>query len=162
MHATLRNAFEDCLLELEVIDIPTAQLHPEGQPHLPSIQQRVESNVAMLRQHIELLEKRLVKGRVPRDNRCTRLEWGLQWMILGLGYIPQGSPMIDEKLLTPVVFDSLSGRELAKRISAELADLDNLLDTCKKKYGSERVEIHPLLGPLRVDQWRRCHALQLR
>ena len=162
MHPVLANAFKACLSELETIDTTTAQLHPEGRPHLPSIQQRVERNAAILQQSTQLLERRLTKGRLPRDNRRTRLEWLLQMMILGVGFIPQGSPMIDEEFLVPVAFSALSGRELAKRLSAELEAFDAVLDQCRKAYGMERVEVHPLLGPIRVDQWRRSEVIQLR
>ncbi len=162
MHPVIHKAFQPCLSALEGVDTTTAQLHPAGQPHLPSIQQRVERNVAILRQNCDLLQRRLDKGRIPRDTRRTRLEWLVQLMILSVGFIPQGSPMIDEEFLAPVSFEALSGRELAKRLSLELAAFDELLDTCRKQYGMERIDFHPLLGPIRVDQWRRCQVLQLR
>ena len=162
MHPVLANAFRACLSELESIDTTTAQLHPEGRAHLPSIQQRVERNAAILQQGTQLLERRLIKGRLSRDNHRTRLEWLLQMMILGVGFIPQGSPMIDEELLLPVAFGVLNGKELAKRLSAELEAFDAVLDLCRKAFGMERVEVHPLLGPIRVDQWRRSEVIQLR
>jgi hypothetical protein len=37
--------------------------------------------------------------------------------------------------------------------------MDALLDSCRHKFGIERVATHPWLGPLRVDQWRRFHAV---
>jgi hypothetical protein len=37
--------------------------------------------------------------------------------------------------------------------------MDTLLDGCRRKFGMERVTRHPLLGPLRVDQWRRFHVV---
>lgn len=162
MHPVLANAFKACLAELESIDSTTAQLHPEGRTHLPSIQQRVERNAAILQQSIQLLERRLTKGRLPKDNHRTRLEWLLQMMILGVGFIPQSSPMIDEEFLVPVAFGALNGKDLAKRLSAELEAFDAVLDRCRKAFGMERVEVHPLLGPIRVDQWRRSEVIQLR
>ena len=162
MHPVLANAFAACLSELETIDTTTAQLHPDGRIHLPSIQQRVERNAAILQQSTLLLERRLIKGRLPRENRRTRLEWLLQMMILGVGFIPQGSPMIDEEFLVPVSFGSLNGRDLAKRLSAEIEAFDAVLDHCRKTFGMERIEVHPLLGPIRVDQWRRAEVIQLR
>ena len=74
MHPIIGKAFQACLTELEAVDTTTAQLHPDGQPHLPSIQQRVERNVAILRQNCDLLQRRLEKGRIPRDTNRTRLE----------------------------------------------------------------------------------------
>ena len=37
--------------------------------------------------------------------------------------------------------------------------MDIALDRCRRKFGMERVAVHPMLGPLRVDQWRRFHAV---
>ena len=37
--------------------------------------------------------------------------------------------------------------------------MDVALDRCPRKFGMERVAMHPMLGPLRVDQWRRFHAV---
>ena len=70
--------------------------------------------------------------------------------------------MIDEEFLQPVAFEALSGRELVKRLQSEIAAFDGLLDECRKKFGMERIDFHPLLGPIRADQWRRCQVLQLR
>ena len=162
MHPIIGKAFQACVSELEAVDTTTAQLHPDGQPHLPSIQQRVERNVAILRQNCDLLRRRMEKGRVPRDTNRTRLEWFVQLMILSVGFIPQGSPMIDEEFLQPVAFEALSGRELVKRLMTEVSAFDELLDECRKKFGMERIDFHPLLGPIRADQWRRCQVLQLR
>ena len=162
MHPIISKEFQACLSELEGVDTTTAQLHPDGQPHLPSIQQRVERNVAILRQNCDLLQRRLEKGRIPRDTHRTRLEWLVQLMILSIGFIPQGSPMIDEEFLQPIAFDALSGRELAKRLSVEIATFDGLVDNCRKQFGMDRIDFHPLLGPIRADQWRRCQVLQLR
>ena len=162
MHPIIGKAFQACVSELEAVDTTTAQLHPDGQPHLPSIQQRVERNVAIFRQHSLLLQRRLEKGKLPRDTSRTRLEWFVQIMILSFGFIPQGSPMIDEKFLLPVAFEELSGCELAKRLMTEIATFEGLLDECRKKFNMERIEFHPLLGPIRADQWRRCQVLQLR
>ena len=162
MHPILSHSFHSCQAELSAVDSATAQLHPEGRPNFPSIQQRVQRNVAILRQHSELLRKRLERGRLPRDNRRTRLEWFLQLMVLGTGYIPEGSPMVDEEILQPCALAQSSGRELAKQLALEIEVFDGLLDECRKRFGMERIEIHPLLGPLRVDQWRRCEVLQLR
>ena len=33
------------------------------------------------------------------------------------------------------------------------------LDACRRKFGMGKVAVHPWLGPLRVDQWRRFHVV---
>ena len=163
MHPVLHKAFASCLAELEVIDTSTAQLHPEGLPHVPSVQQSVEQVTCSIRSSRELLERRLKLGRVPRAIKRTKLEWMIQLMILSFNYVPANMPLTEHyersKRATSTQFH---GRELAKQLAAELTALDELLDRCRAEFGMERVEHHPLLGPMRVDQWRRCQVLQLR
>jgi hypothetical protein len=163
MHPVLNKAFASCLAELEVIDTSTAQLHPEGLPHVPSVQQSVEQVICSIRSSRELLERRLKRGRVPRAIKRTKLEWMIQLMILSFNYVPANMPLTEHyersKQETATAFH---GRDLAKQLAAELAALDELLDRCRAEFGMERIEHHPLLGPMRVDQWRRCQVLQLR
>lgn len=163
MHPVLHKAFASCLAELEVVDTSTAQLHPEGLPHVPSVQQSVEQVICSIRSSRELLERRLKRGRVPRAIKRTKLEWMIQLMILGFNFVPSNMPLTEHyersKRETAIPFH---GRELAKRLGAELGALDELFNRCREEFGMERVEHHPLLGPMRVDQWRRCQVLQLR
>jgi hypothetical protein len=162
MHPVLHTAFLSCSAELDAVDTTTAQLHPEGQPNSPSIQQRVDQLVSSIRASSDLLERRLRRGRLPRTIKRTKLEWALQLMILGFGFVPGNMPLTDyygSKKTNQVLF---SGKELAKRLGAEIAALDALFNRCREEFGMERFEHHPLLGPMRADQWRRCHVLQLR
>ena len=163
MHPVLHKAFASCLAELETIDTSTAQLHPEGLPHVPSVQQSVEQVICSIRSSRDLLERRLKRGRVPRAIKRTKLEWMIQLMILGFNFVPANMPLTEHyersKRETATPFN---GRDLAKCLSTELVALDDLFDRCRAEFGMERVEHHPLLGPMRVDQWRRCQVLQLR
>jgi hypothetical protein len=53
----------------------------------------------------------------------------------------------------------MNGEQLAALLRQELEAMDAALDACRQKFGMERVAPHPLLGFLRVDQWRRFHAV---
>jgi hypothetical protein len=53
-------------------------------------------------------------------------------------------------------------RELNERLENSIESLDATLDQYRQRFGLERVGRHFLLGPLRVDQWRRYHVLHLR
>lgn len=162
MHPVLHKAFTSCATQLEGVDTATIQLHPEGRPHVPSMQQSVEQVLCSIRSSCELLERRLKKGRLPRDVKRTRLEWTLQIMILSFGFVPGNLPLTEYYEPRKGAVTPLAGRELARQLCAELARLDELLSRCRAQFGMERVESHPLLGPMRVDQWRRCEVLQLR
>ncbi len=56
---------------------------------------------------------------------------------------------------------SNGARELVTRLETAIELLDATLDECRQRFGMERVGRHFLLGPLRVDQWRRYHVLHL-
>lgn len=105
------------------------------------------------------LEIRLEKGRIPRDQRRSRLQWLLQIMILSFGYIPGGADVRNDADAAPVRFSPLNGSDLAWTLREELGAMDALLEKCRHKFGMERVAVHPLLGPLRVDQLRRFHTV---
>ena len=95
MHPVLYKAFLSCQAELEGIDTSTAQLHPEGLPHVPSVQQSVGQVICSIRSSRELLERRLKRGRLPRAIKRTKLEWMIQFMILSLNFIPANMPLTE-------------------------------------------------------------------
>jgi hypothetical protein len=57
------------------------------------------------------------------------------------------------------LFPVKNGSELVGLLTKELEAMDAALDRCRRKFGMERVAVYPILGPLRVDQWRRFHAV---
>jgi len=162
LHPVLHTAFLSCSTQLEGVDTTTAQLHPEGKPNVPSMQQSVEQVLCSIRSSCELLERRLKRGRLPRAIKRTKLEWMLQVMILGFGFVPSNMPLTEYYETRKGATTAYAGRDLARLLEMEIARLDTLLDRCRAEFGMERVEHHPLLGPMRVDQWRRCQVLQLR
>jgi hypothetical protein len=107
----------------------------------------------------EGLETRLNKGRLSRNRTRTCLQWSLQLMILSFGALPRGVPALDETMPTPETFAAMNGRQLEDLLRQEIDAMDAVLDRCRRKFGMERVSIHPWLGPLRVDQWRRFHVV---
>jgi Protein of unknown function (DUF1569) len=159
MHAVLERVV--CQIESEVggLDVETAQLHPKDLPYIWSAQQVIEHLVLGYRQTSAALESRLNKGRLSRHRKRTWLQWSLQLMILTFGCLPKGAPAPEET--TPVAdrFEALSGRQLIDLLRKEISVMDTLLDQCRRKFGMEKVAAHPLLGQLRVDQWRRVHVV---
>lgn len=161
MHAVLRSAFEEIREELAHYDSTSANVHPRGVPHCWTARQVVEHLELSLNATRTELEGRLAKGRVSRRAQRTRAEWALQLMVLSVGHMPRGVPATLE--MTPKNGDDTSGmRDLAARLEAAVEDMDKALDRARAQFGMERVGRHFLLGPLRVDQWRRYHVLHLR
>ena len=107
------------------------------------------------------LQERLTKGRPGRHVRRCRTEWALQLMILSAGHMPRGVGAPRET--TPKENLPPTGvRELVQRLETAIESLDATMDECRHRFGMERVGRHFLLGPLRIDQWRRYHVLHLR
>src|SRR5271155_5724333 len=154
MHAVLEQVASQVASEVLSLDAETTQLHPNGFEYKWSAQQVIEQLVLGYRLTSSALETRMNKGRLARHRRRTWLQWSLQLMILTFGDLPTGVPATQETTPVPDGFAAVDGRRLADLLRKEIDVMDSLLDQCRHKFGMERVATHPLLGPLRVDQWR--------
>jgi hypothetical protein len=159
MHAVLERVVNQISGEVSHLDSEATQLHPNKLSYKWNAQQVVEHLVMGYRLTTEALETRLKKGRLSRKHRRTYLQWSLQMMILTFGAMPRGVPALDETTPKPGRFRPMSGPELGGLLRREIETMDVALDACRRRFGIERVGIHPFLGPLRVDQWRRFHAV---
>jgi hypothetical protein len=159
MHAVLERVVSQFSSELLSLDAETAQLHPDGLDYKWSAQQVVEHLVLGYRLTSGALETRLNKGRLSRNQRRTYLQWSLQLMILTFGRLPYGVPALDETVPGGGGFGAMNGQQLGDLMRREIDAMDKLFDGCRRKFGMERVAVHPFLGPLRVDQWRRFHVV---
>jgi uncharacterized protein DUF1569 len=159
MHAVLERVVDQISSEMRHLDAEATQLHPKGLVYKWNAQQVVEHLVMGYRMTTEALETRLKKGRLSRKHRRTYLQWTLQMMILSFGAMPRGVPSLEETTPKPGLFPEMSGRELGDLLRREIEAMDAVLDACRRRFGIERVGVHPFLGPLRVDQWRRFHTV---
>jgi len=159
MHAVLERVVSQFASEVLSLDAETTQVHPNGSDHKWSAQQVVEHLVLGYRLTSKALETRLNKGRLSRNQQRTYLQWSLQLMILTFGRLPRGVPALDETVPVAGRFPVMGGQQLGDLLRREIDAMDKLLDACRRKFGMERVAVHPFLGPLRVDQWRRFHVV---
>ena len=159
MHAVLEPVVSQISSEVLALDAETAQLHPNDLTYKWSAQQVVEHLVLGYRLTSGALETRLSKGRLSRNQKRTYLQWSLQLMILSFGRFPQGVPALEETMPVAGRFAAMDGRQLGDLMHREISTMDSLFDACRRKFGMERVAVHPFLGPLRVDQWRRFHVV---
>jgi hypothetical protein len=158
MHAVLERVVNQISGEVRHLDADATQLHPKDLTYKWNAQQVIEHLVLGYRMTTEALESRLNKGG-SRKHKSTYLQWSLQMMILSFGAMPHGVPALEETMPKPGGFSAMSGRELIDLLRREIEAMDAVLDACRRRFGIERVGIHPFLGPLRVDQWRRFHAV---
>ncbi len=161
MHAVLKSVFDDLAAELSHFDVVSANVHPHGQRHCWTVRQVVEHLVLSMDATSAEVEKRLTKGRVAHHSMRTRTEWMLQLMMLSAGHMPSGVPAPADQV--PAEENSGAGvRDLVSQLELALEQMDGSLDRARQRFGMERVGRHFLLGPLRVDQWRRYHVLHMR
>jgi Protein of unknown function (DUF1569) len=159
MHAVFERVVSQIANEVGGLDAETTQLHPKGLEYKWSAQQVIEHLFLGYRLTSETLETRLAKQRLSHYRKRTYVEWSLQLMILSFGKLPQGVPALEETMPTPGQFAAMNGQQMCDLVRQEIEAMDTLLDACRRTYGMERVATHPLLGPLRVDQWRRFHVV---
>ena len=161
MHPVFQSAFREVAVALERFDSMSANVHPWGRPHCWSVHQIVEHLVLTMDQTRSALEERLAKGRPGRNLERSSTERLLQLMILSAGHMPKGVGAPHETM-PKANLPEVGVRELIERLESAIDSLDASLDQARHRFGMERVGRHFLLGPLRVDQWRRYHVLHLR
>ncbi|HVJ07384.1 MAG TPA: DUF1569 domain-containing protein [Acidisarcina sp.] len=157
MHPILQNVENLFHSVLGSVDAEEAQVHPGGNLLRWNVQQVVEHLILTYQLTSTTLTTRLEKRR-PTAAKCTSLEWWLQMVVLSLGRMPKGASAPPETV-PPQSSLPLSGRELAWKLSSEAEKMDELLSQCRTMFGLQRVASHQILGPLRVDQWRRFHVI---
>lgn len=156
MHPVLQNVESRFHEVLGPLDAEETQRHPGANGLRWNAQEVVEHLILTYQLSSAVLATRLEKRR-PTAARCTLLEWWLQLIVLSLGRMPKGASAPSATVPKPSA--PLSGHELAWKLATEAERMDDLLTQCRTQFGLERVASHMVLGPLRVDQWRRFHVI---
>lgn len=103
----------------------------------------------------KLLEQRLASpdaDPVPAPDFKQRLAI---LVVCTLGYFPSGRK--SPKLVEPTGQDGVNSRD---RILENLRRMDQVLSQAERRWGRNvRVAVHPVIGPLTVEQWRRFHMV---
>ncbi len=156
MHPVLRVELERLAEEVRGISLEEAQVHPQPGQGRWCPQQVIEHLVLSYKLTTEELQRQLAKGQ-PSKRRRGLLEIFLRLQTIGLGVMPHGIPSTPR--LKPRTFEPLSGAQLAERLMEKAEEMDVLLAVARRKFGIQPCAEHPFYGPLRVDEWRRYHAL---
>ena len=83
----------------------------------------------------------------------------VDFVVLDLKYFPEGRKA--PKQVTPT--GSLGGMEAVTSIKKSLAAMDDAWQACSVRVGSAGyLANHPVLGPLKIDQWPKFHFVHSR
>jgi hypothetical protein len=156
MHPVLKSALEPLAEQIATVSKEEAQI-----PQLPGqgrwcAQQVIEHLILTYQLTSDSISHHLKAGRVPK-NRRSLLEFVLRVETIGVGYMPEGVPAI--RAVRPEEFTPEDGPAIAARFLQAAEEMDALLVSARKKFGIEACGVYPLFGVMRVDEWRRYHAL---
>jgi hypothetical protein len=103
------------------------------------------------------MRKALAKGR-PIGGRPTAMDRVRQYVVCGLQFLPGG-----RKAPKGTVPEGLDPAKVLTAAEQAIRDMDVAITECETRYGgSARIVDHPILGPLRAEQWRRFHQAHCR
>jgi len=159
MHPVLKSALAPLAEQIAPLSQEEAQIQPTPGQGRWCAQQVLEHLILSYKLTSSELSKQLKSGRVPR-NRRNLLEFFLRVLTLGVGYMPSGVPAV--KSLRPTDYAPEAGSAVAARFLQEAEEMDALLVQCRKTFGIQACGEHPFFGVMRVDEWRRYHAVHAR
>jgi len=159
MHPVLNSSLDPLAQLLTSVTLEEAQIAPLPGQGRWCAQQIMEHLILSYQLTSSVLSKQLKTGRIPR-NRRSALEFVLRVQTIGLGYMPEGIPAI--RAVRPGNYVPEDGAGIAARFLKAADAMDQLLVASRKKFGIQACGEHPLFGVMRVDEWRRYHAVHAR
>lgn len=156
MHPVLKSALTPLAQQIATVTLEEAQVTPVPGQGRWSSQQILEHLILSYKLTVESVNRQLKNGRVPK-NRRSMLEFFLRVQTIGLGYMPEGVPAI--RSVRPHDFTPEAGPAITARFLAAAEEMDAVLVAARKKFGIQACGVHPMFGVMRVDEWRRYHAI---
>ncbi len=156
MHPVLMSALEPLAEQVATMSLQEAQVPPLPGQGRWCAQQIIEHLILTYELTSSSVSRQLKSGRVPK-NRRNLLEFLLRVQTLGLGYMPDGIPAI--RAFRPTQFTPEDGPTIAARFLDKAEEMDRLLVAARRKFGIQACGEHPFFGVMRVDEWRRYHAI---
>jgi hypothetical protein len=156
MHPVLKSALEPLAEQVATLTVDEAQIPPLPGQGRWCAQQILEHLILTYRLTSESVRRQLKSGRVPR-NRRNLLEFLLRVQTIGLGYMPHGVPSI--RAFRPGEYTPENGPAIVARFLEAAEEMDQLLVAARRKFGIQACGEHPFFGVMRVDEWRRYHAV---
>jgi hypothetical protein len=159
MHPVLTSALEPLAEQIAVVSAEEAQIPPLPGLERWSAQQIMEHLILSYQMTSTAVSRQLKTGRIPK-NRRNLLEFLLRMQTIGFGFMPEGVRSI--RAMRPSEFRIASGAEIANRFMQTAEEMDGYLVEARRRFGIQACGEHPMYGVMRVDEWRRYHAIHAR
>ena len=156
MHPVLKSALEPLADKVASLNLEEAQVAPLPGQGRWCAQQIMEHLILTYKLTSDSVSRQLKTGRTPKNRRGI-LEFLLRMQTIGLGYMPNGVPAM--RAVRPTNYVPESGSAIAARFLAAAEEMDAILIAARKKFGIQACGEHPYFGIMRVDEWRRYHAI---
>jgi hypothetical protein len=156
MHPVLKSSLDPLAQLMASVTLEEAQVPPLPGQGRWCAQQIMEHLILSYQLTATVVNRQLKSGRIPK-NRRSILEFVLRVQTIGIGYMPQGAPAI--RAVRPTEYTPEPGAAIAERFLQAAEEMDELLVAARKKFGIQACGEHPMFGIMRVDEWRRYHAV---
>ncbi|WP_260738742.1 DUF1569 domain-containing protein [Tunturiibacter lichenicola] len=159
MNPTLQQLQREIAYSLDGLDAAQTQLHPPSRPDKWNIQQIMEHLLLSYSGTEMALNARLTK-RAPTKAKPNIPQYLGQYTLIHLGYFPRGRKA--PPLVSPIAPTThpICGDDLTQAAADHLAQLDLLCAEAENLFGPTcRCASHMVLGPLRVEQWRKFQLI---
>ena len=99
--------------------------------------------------------RQVLQGDAPKLRPATWKERFSITVVVEAGYFPAGREA--PKQVTP---RESNPEQILRRIQANLSEMDKAIGECEQRFGGKAVVLlHPVLGPLSLNQWRKFHRV---
>lgn len=106
----------------------------------------------------KMLEQRLASESIDPVPSPTPRQRLAVFVVCTIGYMPGGRTA--PSMTAPTGLDGLTA---LRRIHENLERMDRALSEAERRWGRKvPIAVHPVLGPFKVDQWRRFHYVHTR
>jgi hypothetical protein len=154
MHPTVESTWQMIREATQGMSPEQLVQHPEGKW---SSAQIVEHLLMTYTGTLGGMRKALAKGR-PIGGTPAVMDRVRQFVVCDLQFLPGG-----RKAPKGTLPEGLDAAKVLSAIEQAIKDMDTAITECENRYGGKvRIVDHPILGPLRAEQWRRFHMAHCR
>lgn len=105
---------------------------------------------------VKALQRALESGKT--DVRPATLKESVATaLVVEIGHMPKG-----RSAPQGTVPKGVAAQEVVADIRANLSAMERTISECEERFGTGKIAMHPILGPLTATQWRKFHRVHTR